>query len=115
MVHRSFWLVEATDKRVEKILQRKAVTGLQLITGSRAKVSEEAEQLTFSFDTDGTVHSGKRQIFALPVTALAICTGPEEIYCIRVSESQITDSWLTEKVQNLCKMTHRSFCLGPGS
>ena len=99
---------EVTDKKeAEKIFkaaEKAAVTGLQLITGSRAKVSEEAEQLTFSFDTDGTVHSGKKAKSAfLPVTALAICTGPEEIYCIRVSESQITDSWLTEKVQNLCK------------
>lgn len=99
---------EVTDKKeAEKIFkaaEKAAVTGLQLITGSRAKVSEEVEQLTFSFDTDGTVHSGKKAKSAfLPVTALAICTGPEEIYCIRVSESQITDSWLTEKVQNLCK------------
>ena len=99
---------EVTDKKeAEKIFkaaEKAAVTGLQLITGSRAKVSKEAEQLTFSFDTDGTVHSGKKAKSAfLPVTALAICTGPEEIYCIRVSESQITDSWLTEKVQNLCK------------
>ncbi len=101
---------EVTDKKeAEKIFkaaEKAAVTGLQLITGSRAKVSEEAEQLTFSFDTDGTVHSGKKAKSAfLPVTALAICTGPEEIYCIRVSESQITDSWLTEKYKTSVKMT----------
>lgn len=56
---------EVTDKKeAEKIFkaaEKATVTGLQLITGSRAKVSEEAEQLTFSFDTDGTVHSGKKQ------------------------------------------------------
>ena len=43
---------EVTDKKeAEKIFkaaEKAAVTGLQLITGSRAKVSEEAEQLTFS-------------------------------------------------------------------
>ena len=107
MVHRSHLRklqIKKRRKRSLRTAEKATVTGLQLITGSRAKVSEEAEQLTFSFDTDGTVHSGKKAKSALlPVTALAICTGPEEIYCIRVSESQITDSWLTEKVQNLCK------------
>ena len=53
----------ADKKEAEKILKAAAkapVTGLQLITGSKASVSEEAEQLSFSFEADGTVKSGKK-------------------------------------------------------
>lgn len=85
---------EVTDKKeAEKIFkaaEKAAVTGLQLITGSRAKVSEEAEQLTFSFDTDGTVHSGKKAKICL-----SSCNSPCDLHrsgrnllypCVRVSD-----------------------------
>lgn len=96
-----------TDKKeAEKIFKAAAkapVTGLQLITGSKAPALEEAEQLTFSFDADGTVKSGKKAKSAyLPVAALAICTGPEEVFCITAKEGQITGEWLTEEVKKLC-------------
>ena len=98
--------VITNKKEAEKIFKAAAkspVIGLQLITGSKAAVLEEAEQLTFSFDADGTIKSGKKAKSAyLPVAALTICTGPEEIFCITVTEGQITGEWLTEEVKKLC-------------
>ena len=107
----------ADKKEAEKILKAAAkapVTGLQLITGSKASVSEEAEQLSFSFEADGTVKSGKKVKSAyLPVTALAICTGSEEIYCITAAQGQITGEWLIEEVKKLCseKASHSVWVL----
>ena len=98
--------VITNKKEAEKIFKaavKSPVIGLQLITGSKAAVLEEAEQLTFSFDADGTIKSGKKAKSAyLPVAALTICTGPEEIFCITVTEGQITGEWLTEEVKKLC-------------
>ena len=55
--------IVVVKKEAEKIFITAAkfpVIGMQLITGSKAAVLEEAEQLTFSFDADGTVKSGKK-------------------------------------------------------
>ncbi len=83
--------VITNKKEAEKVFKTAAkapVTGLQLL---------------FSFDTDGTVKSGKKaNPTYLPVAALAICTGPEEIFCITTTQGQITGEWLTQEVKKLC-------------
>lgn len=77
-------------EKVFKKAEKATILGMQLILGSAASASrtDKPVQLTLHFDDDGQVNVGKKEKGSgRPVAGLAICTGEEEIWCIRCGGS----------------------------
>ena len=87
---------EAIAKQAKKAERR----GLQLILG---EAEQKEEQLSFFAGADGSLEVGKKAAGpGKEAAALALCFGPEEIFCLRAGTGN-SPQWLAETAGEICR------------
>ena len=100
----SYFRLVDTKKEAESLIReaKKAERrGLQLLLKDAER--EEEQQLSFFSSADGTLEVGKKAAGpGKEGAALALCFGPEQIYCLKAG-GEISSQWLEQAAEELCR------------